>query len=140
MCSSRPISSLVCDSATSLVISSSRGLSGLDRSVPWVEEGAHQRADGGRIEERLAAHRGAARLDQVAVRNGLEHVAGGAGLQRFEAIRLDVVHGEDQHADVRTLPNDLARGLQSAASRHGDIEDGEIDVVTQAPLDRFDPV
>ena len=65
-----------------------------------LEVVAHQRADGARVQERLAAHRGAAGLDEVAVGDALEHVAGGAGAQRLEQVLLVVVHREDQHAQV----------------------------------------
>src|SRR3954454_14427929 len=54
------------------------------------EEVLDQRRHGPGIQERLAAHRGAACLDQVLVRRGLEHVARGAGLQRLVEVLLVV--------------------------------------------------
>jgi hypothetical protein len=62
-----------------LTISSSRGVSGsvgTSRRLGAVEVVADQRGDRRRVEERLAAHRRAAGLDEVAVGGALEHVAG----------------------------------------------------------------
>src|SRR4051812_23043377 len=61
---------------------------------------ADESALGARVEERLAAHRRAARLDEVAVGHGLEDVARGARLEGLEEVALVVVHREDQHAQV----------------------------------------
>src|SRR3954451_6189564 len=47
---------------------------------------AHERAHRAGVQKRLAAHRGAHRLDDVAIGGGLEHVARGAGLERLEEV------------------------------------------------------
>ena len=100
-----------------------------------LDEVAHQRAHGARVQERLAAHRGPAGLDQVAVGDALEHVARRARAQRLEQVLLVVVHGEDQHAQAVAAVRELARGLQPGHARHRDVQDGEVDVVLQAALD-----
>ena len=74
-----------------------------------VERVADQRGDGGGVEERLAAHRRAAGLHEVAVRARLQHVARRARLERLEEVLLVVVHREHQHADLRPA----ARGARA---------------------------
>ena len=96
---------------------------------------AHQRADAAGVEERLAAHRGAAGLDEVAVDGALEHVAGGADLDRLEEVLLVVVHREHQHAHLGLAVRDLARRLQPGLARHRDVEDREVDVLGERVLD-----
>ena len=61
---------------------------------------AHERADAAGIQERLSAHRSAARLDQIAVDGALD-VAGRADPYRFEEVLLVVMHREHQDPDVR---------------------------------------
>ena len=100
-----------------------------------IEVLAHERAYGAGIEERLAAHRGAAGLDEVAVDGALEHVAGGAGADRLEQVLLVVVHREHEHADLGLAVRDLTRGLQSRLARHRDVEDRQMDVLGECPLD-----
>ena len=66
-------------SAMSLTICCSRGVSGSSGGVSPARARcdvvADERALGPGVQERLAAHRGAARLDEVAVGDGLEDVA-----------------------------------------------------------------
>ena len=95
---------VLCDSATSFadLLLARRERRARPEVVRVVEVGAHDRADRRRVQERLAAHRRAAGLDQVAVGHRLEHVAARARLQGLEAVRLDVVHGEHQHAQRRS--------------------------------------
>ena len=96
-----------------------------------LDEVAHQRAHGARVQERLAAHRRPAGLHQVAVGDALEHVAGGARAQGLEQVLLVVVHREDQHAQVVAAARELARGLQAGHARHRHVEHGEVDVVVR---------
>jgi hypothetical protein len=63
-----------------------------------LQEVADQPPHGVRIEERLAAHGGSARLDQVAIGDRLQDVPGGARAQCLEQVLLVVVHREDQGA------------------------------------------
>src|SRR3954447_23283871 len=51
-----------------------RALLGIAAAPHPLEPVAHERLHGARIQERLAAHGGPARLDEVAVGDGLEHV------------------------------------------------------------------
>ena len=85
----------------------------------------------GGIEERLAAQRRAAGLQQVAVGGGLQHVAGRAGVQRLEEVLVDVVHRQHQDLQPRPPRAQLARGGQAGAARHRDVEDRQVDVVAQ---------
>ena len=109
------ICSFVCASAISLTISSSRGVSGSRRRPPRARSSRSrdQARDRRGVEERLAAHRGAARLDQVAVGAGLEHVARRARLERLEEVLLGVVHREHQDAHA---PAAAARAPRAACS------------------------
>ena len=70
------------------------------------------------VEERLAAHRGPTRFDDVVVGAGLEHIPGGAGLQRFEEELLVVVHREHQEAQLGPAVRELPRGLKTGHARH----------------------
>ena len=128
-----------CPSAISLTISSSRGvrmLSGSRSSVlAALQVVPDQRGDGAGVEERLAAHRRPAGLDQVAVGDRLEHVAGGAGLERLEEVLLVVVHRQHQDAHRRRAPGDLPSRLQPGHPRHGDVQDGQVDVPAPGELD-----
>src|SRR4051794_17432310 len=105
-----------------------------------LEVVADQRPHRAGVEERLAAHRGAARLDEVAVGDRLEHVAGGAGAQRLVEVLLGVVHRQDQHAQPGAPPAQLVGGAQAAHARHRDVEDREVDVVLERALDRLGAV
>ena len=116
-------------SATSLRISSSRSvmaLAGMPSPSGAVEVVADQRVHRAGVEERLAAHRRTAGLDQVAVGDGLEHVPGRARLERLEEVLLVVVHREDQDPQVRQQSGQFACGLQPGQPRHGDVEDREV--------------
>ena len=131
MTSRSAISLEECPSAISLTISSSRGvrmLSGSPLALPVaLQVVADQRGDRARVEERLAAHRRPARLDQVPVGDRLEHVAAGARLERLEEVLLVVVHRQHQDPDAGRAPGDLAGGLQPGHPRHRDVEDGQVD-------------
>src|SRR5215217_5134828 len=74
---------------------------------------AHERAHGGRVEERLPAHGGPARLDQVPVGHALQDVARGARLERLEEVLLVVVHRQDQYLELGLLLRELARSLKA---------------------------
>ena len=97
------LSPVVFASATSFTTSSSRWVS----SSPPLEP----RSSTSLISVRCASgvRNGLAPLDrpdrrqQVGVCLRLQHVAGGARLQRLEEIALVVVHGEDQDRDLRRL-------------------------------------
>src|SRR3954465_15148468 len=122
-------------SAISLTISTSRGVSGSSggvsprrarstksrisaRTAPGERNGSPAPpAPAARVEERLAAHRRPAGLDEVAIGDALEHVAGRARAQRLEQVLLVVVHREDQHAQVVAARCELARGLQPGHAR-----------------------
>ena len=116
MTSASAISSLVWPSATSLTISSSRGVSGSRRrrlaAGGAVEVVADERRDGGGVEEGLAAHGRAAGLDEVAIGGALEHVARRPRLQRLEEVLLAVVHREHQRAQLGAPALELGRRLQ----------------------------
>jgi 3-oxoacyl-ACP reductase-like protein len=96
---------------------------------------ADQRVDGTGIQERLAPHRGPARLDRVAVRDRLEDVARGSGAERFEEVLLVVVHGQDEDPGLRAGPGQLPGGLEPRQTRHGDVEDGQVGPVLPRPGD-----
>jgi len=81
------------------------------------------------VEERFTAHGRAARVDQVAVGGGLEHVARRAGAQRLEEELLVLVHGEHEDPQLGLARGELARRLQARQPRHGHVEDDQIDVV-----------
>ena len=93
------------------------------RVVRIVQVRAHDRADGRRGEERLAAHRGPARVDQLAVGHRLQDVARSARLQRLEAVVLGVVHREHQDpqlgAGARPAPARPAARCAAASRRRG---------------------
>ena len=107
------------------------------RSSARVDDVADQRVDGGGVEERLAAHRCAAGVDDVVVGSGLQDVAGGACLQRLEEELLVVVHREDQDAQLGPASRELAGCLEAGLARHADVEDREVDVVLERALDRL---
>src|SRR4051812_28130771 len=104
------------------------------------EEVADQRRDGAGVEERLAADGGAARLDEVAVGRGLEHVTGRARLQRLEEVLLVVVHREDQRPQLGLASVELAGGLDARHPRHRHVEDGEVDRLLERQLDGLSAV
>src|SRR5207237_8934908 len=60
-----------------------------------------QRGDRARVQERLASHRGAAGLDEVAVGHLLDDVAGGARSERLIEVLLALVPREEAEAQVR---------------------------------------
>ena len=63
------------------------------------------------IKERLAAHRGPDRLNEITVGRRFEHVPGSAGLERLEEVLLVVVHREDQHSQVGAAAVKLGHSL-----------------------------
>ena len=101
---------------------------------------AHQRRHGAGVEEGLAAHGRAARVDEVAVGGGLEHVARGSGAQRLEEELLVLVHREHEDPQPGLADGELARRLQAGHAGHRDVEDHEVHVVRERPLDRLRPV
>src|SRR4051812_2954639 len=102
-----------------------------------IEVVAHERGHGAGVEERLTAHRGPARMDEVAVGRRLQHVAGGAGAQRLEQELLVLVHREHERPHLSAPAREFARGLQAGHARHGDVEDREVDVVLEGALHRL---
>ena len=144
MTSTSAISSLVWPSATSLTISTSRGVSGsvgvASPRLGAVEVVADERRDGGRVEEGLAAHGRAAGLDEVAVGGALEHVARRAGLERLEEVLLAVVHREHQRAQLGAPALELARRLEPGLPGHRDVEDRQVDVELERLGHRLAPV
>src|ERR671924_410236 len=71
----------------------------------------------------------------VAVHGALEHVAGRADLDRLEQVLLVVVHRQHQHADLGLALADLPRRLQPGLPRHGDVEDRQLKLLGEGPLD-----
>ena len=86
----------------------------------------------GGVQERLPAHGRAAGLDQLTVGHRLEDVARGARLERLEAVLLEVVHREHEHAQLRAPAGQLARRLETGAARHRDVEHRQVDVLARA--------
>ena len=123
----------------SLSTSASRGVSGSSGGVspaaPPATRRGRARAGIG-VEERLAAHRRAARLDEVAVDAGLQHVARRPGPQRFEEVLLVVVHREHQQPDLgraaRRARAAAWRPVSAASRRRGSTRSG---VELQRPVD-----
>src|SRR5579884_410581 len=111
----------------------------LGRAAPF-DEVLDQRRDRRRVEERLAAHRPPNRVDDVLVGVGLEDVAGGAGLERFEEELLAVVHREHEQLQLRLALVQLCGCLDPGRLRHRDVEDHEIDVRGHRFLHRFGPI
>src|SRR5919198_6629800 len=99
-----------------------RGLAALGAA----EVVADQRGDGRRVEERLAPHRRTARLDEVAVRRALEHIARRSRLERLEEVLLAVVHREHQRPQLGPTALELGGGLQAGEARHRDVRYGEV--------------
>ena len=135
--SSSAICSLVCASAISLTTCSSRGVNGSDRLLGTGEHVADQPAHRRGIQERLTAHRRPARLHEVAIRAGLQHVARRSRLQRLEEVLLGVVHREHQDPQLRAAASELGGRLQTGQLRHRDVQHGQVDVSTKALLDRL---
>src|SRR5918992_4998388 len=88
-----------------------------------------------RVDEGLAAHRRATSLDEIPIRDGLEHVPGCPGPQRLEEVALVVMHGEHQGAYLRLGLGDAAGRLDAREAGHCDVEDGQVDVVGECQLD-----
>src|SRR3954447_11561649 len=99
-----------------------------------VEVVADERLNRRRVEERLPAHGGPARLDQVAIGRRLQHVTGGACLEGLEEVLLVVVHRQDQRAQLRAATAELGGGLEAGHARHGHVKDREVDVVSERSL------
>ena len=93
--------------------------------------------DRGRIEERIAAHRDPARVDDVGIGGGLEHISGGAGLEGFEQELLAVVHRQHQNAQLGLAFVQLGGGLDPGHARHPDVQNHEVDVFRQGLFDRL---
>ena len=77
---------------------------------------AHQRADGRGVQERLAAHRRAAGLDEIAVGDRLEHVA---ATRPPSAPRSSTPPGRASRASARAAPGAGARARAPPAGRCG---------------------
>jgi hypothetical protein len=82
---------------------------------------AEQQLGRRRVEEDLVTVDYADRLDQLAVRARLEHVARAARLDHRQQVLLLGVHGQDEHFAGQPERADAARRLQSPAARHGDV-------------------
>src|SRR5258708_3915485 len=79
---------------------------------------ADQRGYRTRIQERFAAQRRPARLEQVAVGHRFEDITRGARLERFEEVLLVVMHRQDQDPDVWMCTVHLPGRLQPRHARH----------------------
>src|SRR5207302_4376606 len=68
------------------------------RQIPagTIQERLDQRRHRSGIQELLASKGGPASLDQVAIGDGLDYVAGRAGLERLVQVALVLVHREHQ--------------------------------------------
>jgi len=91
----------LCDELEHLELSRSEHLALLFAAAGLLEVVANERGDRGGIDERLPAHRRPACLDEVAVRRGLQDVAGRTCLERLEQVLLVVVHREHQQTKLR---------------------------------------
>src|SRR5581483_8021152 len=107
---------------------------------PAVDEVLHERRDGGRVEERLPAHRLPDGLDDVLVGVRLEDVAGRAGPERLEQELLAVVHREHQQLELRLALAQLLGRLDAGRLRHRDVEDRDVDVLAHRLLHRLGAV
>ena len=105
-----------------------------------LHEVTDQRRDARRVEEGLAPHGRADRLDEVAVGGRLQDISRGAVAQRFEQVLLVVVHGEHQDPQFRAQPLELGCGLEARPARHRDVEDREVDRGVGCALHRFGAV
>ncbi len=117
---------VVCASATSLTISSSRGVSSSSPAEPRSSTSLIRVrcASGVRNGSPRSTARTAASRSVSALR--LQHVAGGTGLERLEQVALVVVHREDQNRDLGRLPLDLPGRLQPGQLRHFHVEDRQV--------------
>ena len=66
----------------------------------------------------------------------LQHVAGRAGAQRLDHVRLAVVYGQHHHFRRRNVAFDLPNGLDAVQPRHRQVDDRDIWPELSAKLDR----
>ena len=92
--------------------------------APEVVREHHVGRDRG--EERLVLAQRVHRRDQRPPRVGLEHVAPGAGGERFAQHLLRFVHGQDQHFAVWDRLADLACRLEAVQLGHRHVEDRDV--------------
>src|SRR5712691_1604529 len=100
----------------------------------------HALADRVGADERRAPGGGAARLDEVAVDGGLQHVAARSRVHRLEQVLLVGVHREHEDLEPGLAARELAGGLEAGHPRHGDVEDDELDVLLERAADRLGAV
>ena len=94
---------------------------------------AHERGDRGRVQERLAAHRPPAGVDDVLVGVGLEHVAGGAGLSDSNRnCSLSYIESMSSWSSGLRLWSSAAAWIPVSFGMR-DVEDGEVDVLGERP-------
>src|SRR6266853_3060952 len=85
----------------------------------------------------LAGAQRADRLHHFLARGFLEDVALRARLQRPVDVLRAQIHGEDQHARLRTFLDDAPRRLDTVELRHGDVHDDDVRSQAQRLGDRL---
>ena len=79
-----------------------------------------------RVDVDVAANGRMDRLDDLRLLGPLDHVAGGAGAQRFVHHALVLVHGEEQHEELRVPLLQAQRRLDAVLRGHRDIEQDDV--------------
>jgi hypothetical protein len=87
------------------------------------------------VEWRFALQSSADRVDQAVCGGVFEHVAGGAGIQRFEQVVGILVHGHHEYAYAGLLVFDLAGRRDAVHLGHADVHKYEIRRQTLADFD-----